>query len=62
VLNKIKNTLKAWSATILAAVGWTYVVIDSPQPGVTGTEWLGLVVALLASFGVVYAVPNIKKP
>jgi hypothetical protein len=61
MLAKIKNTLKAWSATILAGVGWTYVVLDSPSPGVTGREWVGLAVALLASFGVVYATPNLKN-
>lgn len=60
MLDKIRNTLKAWSATILAGVGWVYVVQDSAPSGVTGKEWTGLAVALLASFGVVYAVPNKK--
>ncbi len=58
MLAKIKNTLKAWSATVLALVGWVYVVQDSAPTGVTGKEWTGLAVALLASFGVVYVVPN----
>lgn len=55
------ETLKAYKKTITAVVtgliGWTGVVILSPDAAITAPEYLGLAVALATAFGV-YAVPN----
>jgi hypothetical protein len=61
------NARKAWLAAAAALVGYLTGVLDPTAiglaafAGVTTVQWLGAVGTVLASFGLVYAVPN-KPP
>lgn len=59
----ISKILQYAKAVIAGASAGVAVAIPAAADGhVTGTEWLGIVAAVLAGSGIVAAVPNKDKP
>ena len=59
----IDDPRKPWKA-IIAAVLATLTVLGTAlaDGGIDATEWIGAAIALVATFGATYAVPNPKLP
>jgi hypothetical protein len=60
----LPSAAKAYLAAVGAAAGYMIGVLDPTAIGlsafgeVTTTQWMGLVTAVLGTFGVVWGVPN----